>query len=73
MDKWSPQIWSPWTKGDQPIWSPWTNGPHQIWSPWTNGPQPIWSQYLQIITACPPGQTEYSRDQIGWGPCVHGD
>ena len=39
MDKWSPNIWSPWTNGPQPIWSHWTNGPHQIWSDWTNGPQ----------------------------------
>ena len=49
---------------------PWTSGPplsvpidkwsQKIWSPWTNGPQPIWSPYFQIITACHPGQTEYS-------------
>ena len=86
--KLSPKIWSPWTNGPQPIWSPWTNGPHQIWSPWTNGPQPIWSPYFQIITACPPGQTEYSKDHLSretklvgdyltigtnfWGPHVRG-
>ena len=73
MDKWSPKIRSPWTNGPQPIWSPWTNGPHQIWSPWTNGPQPIWSPYFQIITACPPGQTEYSRDHLSRGTKLVGD
>ena len=70
-DKWSQKIQSPWTNGPQPIWFPWTNGPisnlvpmdkwsPKIWSPWTNGPQPIWSPYFQIITACHPGQIEYS-------------
>ena len=45
MDKWSPNIWSP----------------------WTNGPQPIWSPYSQIITACPPRQTEHFRDHLSRG------
>ena len=73
MDKWSPKIWSPSNLVFLDKWS------QKIWSTWTNGLQPIWSPYLQIIIACPSGQTEYSMDhlsrgdQIGWGPFVHGD
>ena len=45
-------------------------GPHgQMvpWSPSTNGPQPIWYPYFRISIACPPGQTEYSRDHLARG------
>ena len=62
IDKWSPKIWSPWT-----------NGPQSIWSLWTNSPQQIWSPYFQIITACPPGQTEYSRYHLSMGTKLVGD
>ena len=53
--------------------SPWTNGPQQIRSPWTNGPQPIRSPYFWIPTACPPVQTEYSRDHLSRGTKLVGD
>ena len=48
-------------------WSP------KIWSLWTNGPQPIWSPYFRIPTACPLGQTEYSRDHLSRGTELVGD
>jgi hypothetical protein len=44
-----------------------------ICSPWTNGPQPIWSPYFWIPTACPLGQTEYSRDHLSRGTKLVGD
>ena len=54
--------------------SPWTkNGPKQIWSPRTNGSLPIWSPYFWITTACPPGQIEYSRDDLSRGTKLVGD
>ena len=39
-------------------WSP------KFCSPWTNGPQPIWFPHFRILTACPSGQMEYSRDNL---------
>ena len=30
MDKWSPNIWSPWTNGPQDNLSPWTIGPQNL-------------------------------------------
>ena len=41
--------------------------PMDKWSP------KIWSPYFQIITACPPGQTEYSRDHLSRGTKLVGD
>ena len=74
MDKLSPKVWSQWTNGPLPIWSPGQTVPIKFGSPgqmvpqnlvpWTNGPLTIWSPYLQIITACPTGQTEYFRDHL---------
>ena len=73
MDKWSPTNLvsldkrSPSNLVSMDKWST------KIWSPWTNCPQPIWSPYFQIITACPPRQTEYSRDHLSRGTKLVGD
>jgi hypothetical protein len=63
--------------------SPLTNDPHKIDPPGQTvpikfGPHGqtvpiIWSLYFQIPTACPPGQTEYSRDHLSRGTKLVGD
>ena len=67
MDKWSPTNLVPLDKRSPSNFVPLDKWSPKIWSSWTNGPRPIWSPYFQIITACPPGQTEYSRDHLSRG------
>ena len=63
------------------MWSPWKKGPHKIRSPWTNGPQKfglpgqmVPNQFgPRILTACPSGQTEYSRNHLYKGTKLVGD
>ena len=73
MDKWSPTNLVPLDKRSPSNLVPLDKWSPKIWSPWTNGPQPIWSPYSQIITACPPGQTEYFRDHLSRGTKLVGD
>ena len=73
MDKWSPTNLVPLDKRSPSNLVPLDKWSPKIWSPWTNGPQPIWSPYFQIITDCPPGQREYSRDHLSRGTKLVGD
>ena len=61
------KVYQPWDKRSPSNSVPLDKWSQKFLSTWTNGPQPIWSPYFWIPTACPPGQTKYSRAHLSMG------